>query len=96
MDDAEIQRFFDVFNENVQDLINGTREEDTDKILRVVAEFSRFFGRIVRRVSMYEALIKRLGDYTDSDVAKELIDKVLEPDTSAEVEEFSKIINENL
>lgn len=96
MDDAKIQRFFDVFNENIQDLINSTREEDTDKILRIVAEFSKFFGRIVRRVSMYESLIKRLGDYTDSDVAKELIDKVLEPDTSAEVEEFSKIINENL
>lgn len=96
MDDAEIQRFFDVFNENIQDLVDGTMEEDTDKVLRVVAEFSRFFGRIVKRVSTYEALIKRLGDYTDSDVAKELIDKVLEPDTSAEVEEFSKIINENL
>lgn len=96
MDEIEFKRVFDIFNEHIQNLAVSIREENPDDFLVIVSNFSSFFGKIIKRLSLYEALIKRLGDYTDSEVAKELIRTVLEPDTSPEVDEFFNIINKNL
>ncbi len=95
METDKMKDIFDQFTAFIGDIALAAHDEDEEALLETSSNFAAFFATFISRMVTYEKLLEQIAKKSSSQKNKDLIERVLQPDNSDEVDQFMEIINKN-
>ena len=88
-----IDSFMDDFYKQSSKVFDALTDEDEDRFVSTYADLARSYSKIILRMTKYQILLEDFYKKAEKESTKRILEKVLAPDDSDEVNGFMDIIN---